>query len=192
MSPLEFYYDVASPYTYLAATRVDEIGAQADVPVVWRPFLLGAVFKATGNAPPALVRARGMYMLRDLGRWSAKMEEPFRFPSAFPINSLLAQRCLTATPDAERPALSLALMRAYWADNQDLSDRQVLLDLVGAERIAAAETPENKAALRLATEEAVQRGAFGSPTFFVGSEMFFGNDRMDFVLDAAKRGAAQP
>lgn len=189
MASLEFYYDVASPYTYLAATRVDQIGAQAGVDVVWRPFLLGAVFKATGNAPPALVRARGMYMLRDLGRWSAKMGEPFRFPSAFPIHSLLAQRVLTAASDAERPALSLALMRAYWADNQDLSDRGVLESLVGAERIAAAETPANKGALRLATEEAVQRGAFGSPTFFVGSEMFFGNDRMDFVLDAAKRAA---
>lgn len=190
MAALEFYYDVVSPYTYLAATRVEQIGAQAGLPVVWRPFLLGAVFKATGNAPPALVRARGAYMLRDLGRWSAKMDEPFRFPSAFPINSLLAQRCLTATPDAERPALSLALMRAYWADNQDLSDVDVLAALVGPDRIAAAQTPENKAALRLVTEEAVQRGAFGSPTFFVGGEMFFGNDRMDFVLDAAQRAAA--
>ena len=190
MASLEFYYDLASPYTYLAATRVEQLGAQAGVAVVWRPFLLGAVFKATGNAPPALVRARGMYMLRDLGRWAVRMDEPFRFPSAFPINSLLAMRCLTAASDAERPALSLRLMRAYWADDQDLSDRGVLQGLVGAERIAAAETPDNKLKLRACTDEAVRRGAFGSPTFFVGSEMFFGNDRMDFVLDAARDAAA--
>lgn len=180
---IEFFYDLTSPYSYLAMTQIERIEDATRVPVQWRPFFLGGVFKATGNAAPALVPSRGKHMVTDLMRWAERYNVPMRFPSRFPMNTLPAMRALLGVEDEERGRLSLALGHAYWAEDADLSDPAVLNDIMGAEAVARA--AEFKDALRANTDEAVSRGAFGAPTFFVDDQMFFGNDRIDFVIDAA-------
>ncbi|MGK0348501.1 MAG: 2-hydroxychromene-2-carboxylate isomerase, partial [Myxococcota bacterium] len=108
----------------------------------------------------------------------------FNFPSVFPTNSLLAMRALTLMPKGEREVPSLALGKAYWVDGKDLADPAVVAEHVGQDLVDRAR--DAKDALREATEEAIGRGAFGAPTFFVGDKMYFGNDRLHFVVRAAK------
>jgi 2-hydroxychromene-2-carboxylate isomerase len=185
---IEFFFDISSPDSYLAATQIEAVAARAGGTARWRPFLLGGVFKSVGNKPPASLPARGRYMLTDLYRWAAEYEVPFEFPSTFPMNSLLAMRALTATPESERPEAALALFQAYWGKDRDLTRPEVLATLIGEDPVMQAVTPEVKDALRVTTEEAITRGAFGAPTIFVGDEMFFGNDRLQFVEAALRRG----
>lgn len=186
---LELFFDVVSPYSYMACSRIDEVAVQHGVTVQWRPFFLGGVMKATGNKPPAQLPARGLYMLKDLTRWSTRLDVPFRFPSIFPMNTLAAQRILASEPDHDAMRdLAKRLFRAYWADDRDISDAAVLADIAGAEALARAQSPEAKAALRAPTDQAVARGAFGAPTFFLGDEMWFGNDRLEWAVEAAARG----
>jgi 2-hydroxychromene-2-carboxylate isomerase len=183
----EFFFDVASPYTYLAATRIDAAAADAGVTAIWRPFLLGAVLKATGNAPPALVPARGRYMFKDLQRWSKRLDIPLVLPSMFPTNTLTAQRILAASPDPQSLRTTAhALFQAYWADGRDIGDRSVLSDVLGQDLVDVAATDAAKDALRAHTTDAIERGAFGAPTFYVGDQMYFGNDRLDWALEAAR------
>ncbi len=189
MSQLELFFDVVSPYSYMACARVDAVAAEHGVTVRWRPFFLGGVMKATGNRPPAELPARGLYMLTDLQRWSARLGVPFGFPSIFPMNTLVAQRILASEPDHDAMRdLALRLFRAYWAEDRDISDPAVLADIAGAAALVRAATPDAKAALRDASDEAVSRGAFGAPTFYLGEQMWFGNDRLDWAVEAAARG----
>jgi len=186
---IEFFFDIGSPYTYLSATQIAALEQRTGQAVRWRTFLLGGVFKSVGNLMPAQVQGKAEYMLRDLHRWADRYGVPFSYSPFFPINSLLPMRALTALSDAERPEAALRVFRAYWAEGRNPSIPEVLTELVGAEAVARAESPEIKAALRANTDEAVARGVFGAPIFFVGDEMFFGNDRMDFVEEAALRTA---
>lgn len=193
---IEFFFDVSSPYSYLASTQIDQLEADTGLPVRWRPFLLGGVFKATGNSPPARVPPKASYMLQDLHRWADHYEIPFEMPADFPLNSLTTQRALVATAERDSEAvapLASRLFRAYWADGRDASDPEVVeqiaddLELPAADIVAAADEDDIKDRLRAITDEAVERGAFGAPTFFVGDEMFWGNDRLQFVREAAER-----
>ncbi len=184
-TPLEFFYDVGSPYSYLAACRLSRDAPNLDVQVIWRPLLLGAVFKATGNDMPARVAARGRYMLKDLIRWAHHEEVPFVFSRFFPISSLLPMRVIAGAPETAQPAIARRLFSAYWVDERDISDREVLEDLVGVEALQRTSEQGVKDALRASTEEAVERGAFGAPSLFVGDQLFFGNDRLSFALAAA-------
>lgn len=187
---LEFFYDVASPYTYLATTQIEAIAADCKAKLVWRPFLLGGVMKATGNRPPAELMPRARYMANDLVRWTKYYGVPMN--SLFPIyNSLLPMRVIAGTPEAQLPEVTHAVFRGYWVDQQDVTDPAVLTALVGADAVARANEQATKDRLRANTDEAVARGAFGAPTFFVGegesAEMFFGNDRLPFVEQALRR-----
>jgi 2-hydroxychromene-2-carboxylate isomerase len=194
---LEFFFDVGSPYSYLAATQVGRVGERAGAPVRWRPFLLGGVFKATGNDMPARLAAKARWMLSDLARWAELYGVPFQMSSRFPLNTLRTQRALVAAGrlygETAIPAYALALFQAYWADDRDVSaDAElralaVAAGLDGDAILQAIDEPGTKDALRLATEEAVQRGAFGAPTFFVGEAMFWGNDRL-VLVEADLRG----
>lgn len=187
---IEFFFDVGSPYSYLAATQVDAVGERAGAEVRWRPFLLGGVFKESGNDMPARVAAKARWMLADLGRWAEAYGVPFRFASRFPLNTLQAQRALTAAaqrwPESLRP-FALSLFRAYWVDDRDVSRPDEIgaaaegAGLDGDAVLAAAQEQEVKDLLRSWTSEAVERGAFGAPTFFVGEEMYWGNDRLDLM-----------
>ncbi len=184
MARLEFFFDVVSPYSYLASTQLDALAARTGAEVVWRPFFLGGVMKAVGNVPPASLPARAPYLFRDLMRWGRLYGVPISLPPVFPTLTLTAQRALVAMPASEIPAAAGRLFRAYWGSGRNIGDPAVLADLLPAEALAAAATPEAKAALVAASEEAVRRGAFGAPTMFVRDEMFFGNDRMHFVEEA--------
>jgi 2-hydroxychromene-2-carboxylate isomerase len=156
--------------------------------------LLGGVFKQAGNTPPASVPAKARYLLADLLRWSRHYGVPFRMSSHFPLNTLRPMRaCTFAHTRGRDHDFALALFRAYWVDDTDITrDEPItaaahIAGLDPQEVLAACENPEIKDALRKNTEEAFARGAFGAPTFFVGEELFWGNDRMDFVEDALKR-----
>ncbi len=191
MATLEFFYDFGSPYTYLASTQVEAVAARAGAALRWRPFLLGGVFKATGNRAPLETPAKGRHMLVDLQRWAHRLGVPLRFPATFPIPTVLALRCaLAAEAQGKLVPFSQAVFRAAWVDEQDVASPEVLagladdLDLDGAALVAAA--PGYKEALARSTAEAVERGAFGAPTFFVGDAMFVGNDRLDFVEEALR------
>lgn len=183
---VEFFFDVASPYSYLAALQVGRLEQHA--PVQWRPFLIGGVFKLAGNTMPAANPAKGQYMFQDLKRLFAYHGTPFRFPSVFPTNSLTAMRVLTAADPAQVPALALAIFNAYWAEDRNIADPDVLRALVGEELLARAADEAVKEALKATTEEAAQRGAFGAPTFFIGDDMYFGEDRI-WLMEHALQNA---
>lgn len=183
---IEFFFDVVSPYSFLAAIQIPRLEKLAEVE--WRPFLIGGVFKASNNIMPAANPLKGQYMFKDLKRLFAYYNEPFRFPSRFPMNSLHAMRCVTALPAADRPAASLKLFRAYWGEDRDLTDLAVLSELLGADVVARASDEGVKAELKETTESAATRGAFGAPTFFVGKDMYFGEDRI-FLIEHALQGA---
>jgi 2-hydroxychromene-2-carboxylate isomerase len=192
MATLEFFYDFGSPYSYLASTRVEDVARRTGASLRYRPFLLGGVFKATGNRAPLETVAKGRHMWVDLERWSRRLEVPLRRPQTFPIASLLALR--TAFEAERRGALgpfTHAVFRAFWGEGRDIAAREVLADighslgLDGPALVAAA--PEHKAALAASTDEAVARGAYGAPAFLVGSDLFMGNDRLDFVEEALAR-----
>ncbi len=196
MPTLEFFFDFTSPYSYLASTQVDAVAARAGGAVRWRPFLLGGVFKATGNRAPIELPAKARHMLVDLDRWARRYGVPYRFPSTFPLPSILALRCALAAEAAGRLVpFSQAVFRAAFAEERDISSPEVLAALAGqvgldgAAVVAAA--PSFKEALIRQTSEAVERGAFGAPALFVGDQLFIGNDRLDFA-EAALAAAAAP
>lgn len=187
---LDFYYDIASPYSYLAAHRLAKASRDVKVHVHWKPILLGGIFRATDNVMPASVPARGRYILRDLSRWAERAGTPFRFSSTFPHNSLVAMRALTAAPSEQVPDLSKRLFQSTWVDDRDLSDRAVVeaaLGDLGPELVNATQDPAVKAQLMTVTQEAIDAGVFGAPSFVVGTELFWGNDRLEMALDYAQR-----
>ncbi|MEO8923538.1 MAG: 2-hydroxychromene-2-carboxylate isomerase [Caldimonas sp.] len=190
---VEYFFDFGSPTSYLAWTQLPRIAAAAGAEIVWRPMLLGGVFKATGNASPVSVPAKGRWMNEDIARWAARYAVPFRHNSHFPINTLTLMRIATGL-QMRRPEnfdrYVEVVHRAMWEEPVNLGDPEVrgrtLADAgFDAEAFAAlAADPEVKARLIATTEEAVARGVFGAPTFFVGGAMYFGQDRLDFVRQA--------
>jgi 2-hydroxychromene-2-carboxylate isomerase len=186
---IEFFFDIASPYTYLASLQIDAIGERTGLEVQWRPFLLGGVFKATGNAMPVQVPARGAYLLQDLQRWAKQLDIPFVFPDFFPCNSLVPMRALTWLPKEERREAAQRIFHAHWIEGRNPQDLEILAELLGRQPVEGAGDPETKLALRSTTDEAVARGAFGAPSIFVGEELFFGNDRLQMVEEAARAAA---
>ena len=190
---LEFFFDFGSPTSYLAFTQVPRIAAERGARVAWRPMLLGGVFKATGNASPVSVPAKGRWMSGDIALWARRWGVPFVFNPAFPINTLTMMRGATGL-QMRQPDRFLAycdaVYRALWQQQRNLGDAAVLAATLAeagfdAEAfMAMVADAEVKAALVATTEEAVARGVFGAPTCFVGPAMFFGQDRLDFVSDA--------
>jgi 2-hydroxychromene-2-carboxylate isomerase len=196
---LTFWYEFASTYSWLAAERIEVLAAAADVRIHWRPFLLGPIFVAQGwnSSPFNLYSAKGNNMWRDLERHCAPMGlPPLTRPDPFPQNSLMAARVATALPDADRPAFSRAVYRAEFTQRKSIADRAVIAQIlndcalreVDADAaLAAAESPDNKAELRGATEQARSLGIYGAPSFTTGSgELFWGNDRLEQALAWAK------
>jgi 2-hydroxychromene-2-carboxylate isomerase len=192
MATLEFFYDFVSPYSYLASTRVEEVARRTGAELRWRPFLLGGVLKAADNKAPADTPAKYRHLKVDVGRWAGRLGVPLAFPEKHPFSTVLAMRCaLAAEARGKLVPFTHAAFRAAWVEGRDLTSPEVLSALatsVGLEGALVAAAPEYKAALVAQTEEAVRRGAFGAPTFFVGEEMFVGNDRLDFVEQALRAG----
>jgi 2-hydroxychromene-2-carboxylate isomerase len=186
---LEFYFDVGSPTAYLAWCRLEQLVAGHGLSVVKRPMLLGGVFKAAGSASPVSVPAKGRYMLeQDLPRFAARYGVPLNFSPHFPINTLTLMRGVFAARDACcEDAYVATVFRAIWVDAANMGDPAIVratLEKAGLDAQALMEgcaKPAVKQALIEATEEAVARGVFGAPTMFIGDDMFFGQDRLDFV-----------
>jgi len=190
--PLEFWFEFASTYSYPAAMRVEDAARAPGVSLVWRPFLLGPVFGAQGwnDSPFNIYPVKGRYMWRDLERVCAKLDVPFRRPSCFPRNGLLAARvALVGADEPWGPDFVRGIYRTNFADDRDIADQTVVsdvLDRVGADARAvleAAQSPDNKDRLRRQTEDAIELGIFGAPTFVSRGELFWGNDRLEDALD---------
>ncbi len=194
MATLEFFFDVGSPTAYLAHTQLPGIAARTGATIDYHPMLLGGVFKATGNRAPGEVPPKGAYMLRDLERYAARYGVPYAHNPNFPINTILMMRgAVAAQRLGQLPAYLDAIFRGMWVerapmqDPQEVGRRVVAAGIDIARLLALAEDQSVKDALRTNTEQAVARGAFGAPTFFVGNEMFFGQDRLDFVEEELRR-----
>lgn len=190
---VEFFFDVGSPASYLASTQLPALCAEQGARLVYRPMLLGGVFQATGNASPASVPSKGAYTQKDFQRFARRYGVPFQQNPFFPINTLVLMRALIGTQlhMPERfEALLAAVFKALWQDQLNLGEPQVVgevLTRAGFEPMAVlALTAQQdvKDALKASTEEAVRRGVFGAPSMFVGDELFFGQDRLDFVREA--------
>ena len=188
--PLEFYFDFSSPYGYFAAARIDDLAARHGRAVIWRPILLGAVFKTTGQQPLTTIPLKGAYAERDLYRSARLYGVPFRLPSKFPIAATGACRAFYFLSDQD-PALArrlaLELYRAYFADDRDITNPDVIVEIgtgLGADKdglTTALNDPALKDRLRAEVDAAIARGVFGSPYVIVDDEAFWGADRLDHV-----------
>jgi len=184
----EYFFDYVSPYSYLADSQVPALVERTGAELVYRPFFLGGVMQSAGNSPPATVPAKGRYMLTDLARWAQRYGLALEMNPHFPVMTVKPMRgALVALEQGCFPAYHLALFAAMWRDGKNVGDAEVLGEVLEAAGLDAAaflagiEKPEVKERLKANTAEAVERGAFGAPTFFVDGEMFFGNDRLDFL-----------
>jgi len=190
---VEFYFDFGSPASYLAATQLPALCEEAGAELIWKPMLLGGVFQATGNHSPATIPAKGPYMMKDLTRFARRYGVTFQFNPDFPINTLLLMRGAVGMQmkEPERFAAYVdAMYRAMWAEPRNLNDPATVgavLQEAGfdaGKMLALANSPDVKDRLKAVTQEAVERGIFGAPTMFVGKQMFWGQDRLDFVREA--------
>jgi 2-hydroxychromene-2-carboxylate isomerase len=203
---IEFFYDCSSPWTYLGFESIEKLGAELDVPIAWKPVLVGAVFNAVNPSVYAQranpVPAKWSYMLKDLADWATLQGLAIGFPpSIFPVNSANAMRaCIVADRHGSIVPFSRRVFQAYWSEDRDISSPAVLgacaadVGLDADELLSAAGSEELRAALRANTDDLIARGGFGSPTTFVaGSDMYFGNDRIPLVRHAlVARRAAGP
>ena len=199
MKRVEFYYDLVSPYSYLAYGRVKRVCEENRTELVLRPMLLGAVHKAVGLQAPIEIQNKGRYQLQDIHRWAGYYGLLMKFPEPFPFRTLKTMRAaLAGVGDLE--AFTREAFALYWEEggapkgfeeaDEDGPIREVArrIGRDPEEVLESATTGEAKEALKSATDEAVERGVFGAPTFFVGDEMFWGNDRLHFVEAALQKG----
>jgi 2-hydroxychromene-2-carboxylate isomerase len=192
---MQFWFDFASTYSYVAALRIADECAKAGVEVEYKPFLLGPIFNellGIKDSPFNVQPVRGRYMWRDLERLCAKHSLPWRRPSAFPRNSVLAAR-VACSAGAAIDTVTRAIYCANFAEDRDISDPEVVRQIVdgagadGRRLVELAQTPEVKTQLRANTTEAQRLGIFGAPDFVVGGELFFGQDRLEDAIAWARR-----
>ena len=190
---VEFYFDVGSPAAYLAWTQLPKIAREAGVEIEYRPFLLGGVFQATGNRSPMEVPAKGQYLQDDLARFARRYGVEFRHNPHFPINTLMLMRGALGLQMREPDRMERyvdAVYRAIWVDGKNMNDPATVaavLQQAGFDPeklLALASDQAVKDQLKVTTQDAVSRGVFGAPTFFVNNQMFWGQDRLDFVKEA--------
>ncbi len=195
--PIEFYFDFSSPYGYLAAHRVEEVGEAFGRKILWRPILLGVVFKASGQTPLVSQPLRGPYHKHDLMRTARRLKLPFQLPDGFPMATIAAARAFyaleTRSPD-DAKKLALALFDAAFQQGINISSRETVLGIAeknGFDRTVIAAGIEDEAVkerLKAETDGAIARNIFGSPFFVVDGEMFWGNDRIPDLKDRLATG----
>ena len=189
--PIDFYFEFASPYGYLASTQIDSIGARRGRGVRWHPIMLGAALKATGSKPLVEIPLKGPYMMRDLPRFARLLGVPFIVPPRMPANSLHASRAAVWLEERDGPeaakALAKAILQAHWGEGRDIGAPELVAEIAAplgvepAALLAAVADPAIKQRLKDETEASLERGVFGSPFIFVGGEPFWGVDRLDQV-----------
>jgi 2-hydroxychromene-2-carboxylate isomerase len=194
---IEFWYDFASTYSYLSAMRIETLAGAAGVAIEWRPFLLGPIFAAQGwtTSPFNLYPAKGRNMVRDIERLAAARGLRFALPAKFPQNSLMAARlALVGADEGWIAPFTRAVYAAEFANGADISDRGrmgTILQSLGldSERIfSRIEQPDLKERLKQQTGRAQAQGIYGAPSFLVGEELFWGDDRLEQALEWARRG----
>lgn len=200
-SELEFWFEFGSNYSYLSVMRIEDEAHRAGVRVLWKPFLLGPIFRALGveNSPFVLQKEKGAYMQQDMRRQCRKYGlAPWRMPGVFPRLGVLPSRIVVLAGNATWVgAFSRQVMLLNFVRDQDINQPEQIapilrsLGLSDADILAEAQSAAVKARLRSQTDAARARGIFGAPTFFVGTEMFWGNDRLDdalqFAADSGRR-----
>jgi 2-hydroxychromene-2-carboxylate isomerase len=193
MKTFEFWFDFGSPAAYLAFTQIPQIEAETGAKAIYRPMLLGGVFQATGNQSPATIPAKGKYIFNDFNRFAKRYDMPFSNNPHFPINTLLLMRGAAGLQQQQSErflAYCTAMFDAIWVNALNMNDPAT----VGGALLKAGFDPQKlmalandqatKDALKASTTEAVSRGVFGAPTFFVDGQMYWGQDRLDFVKEA--------
>jgi 2-hydroxychromene-2-carboxylate isomerase len=199
---IDFWYDFASTYSYVAAMRVAPLAEQSGVAVTWRPFLLGPIFQAQGlnNSPFNVFPVKGQYMWRDMERLCADIGAEFRRPEPFPQASLLAARvALVGLEQGWGEAFSRAVYHAEFAEGANIGEAATIVHVLQALKLSAddvlklAQSDPVKARLRTQTETAAALNIFGAPTFSTSDgEIFWGNDRLEQALQWALRQRAEP
>ena len=196
---IEAFFDCSSPWTYLAFRNLQQMAAEQQVAVRWRPILVGGVFNKVNPSVYAMrdnpIPAKWAYMLKDMQDWARRSGLTIHFPPRiFPINSVKAMRaCLWLEPLGRMAPFAAAVFEAYWSRQEDIASDAVLAALaqqVGADPQALLHgiaQPDVKTQLMANTDELIARGGFGSPTFFIGDDMYFGNDRLGLLMEAAQR-----
>jgi 2-hydroxychromene-2-carboxylate isomerase len=201
---IDFYFDISSPWTYLAFHNIQPLAAETGATIHWKPILVGGVFNSVNPSVYATrdnpVPAKVAYQLKDMQDWARHCGLAIKFPpTVFPVNSVKAMRgCLWLEPQGKLVSFATAAFEAYWGGDEDISRDEVLaricaqcgIDAAGF--LAGIAQQEIKDHLKANTEELIRRGGFGSPTIFVnGDDMYFGNDRLPLVRAALLRGAAK-
>jgi len=190
---VEFLFDFGSPAAYLAWTQLPRLASDTGAAVDAQPLLLGGVFQATGNRAPITVPLKGSYLFKDLNRFARRYGVPLVMNPHFPINTITLMRIDVGLLDAGHAQLQAyrdAVFRAIWVERRNMGDADTVAEVLTAAGLdapalmAMAADPRVKEALKTRTQQAVERGVFGAPTFFVGDEMFWGQDRLDFVRAA--------
>ncbi|MBA2693409.1 MAG: 2-hydroxychromene-2-carboxylate isomerase [Rubrobacter sp.] len=199
MGRVEFYYDLVSPFSYLAQTQIDRIRAETGAEITWRPMLLGAVHKLSGNSAPITVPAKGRYSFKDIRRWAGHYGAPMKFPEAFPFKTITSMRAAVFCEERgkleefTREAFKLYWEEGHSPDGLEADETGQVSEVAGRigmepeEILEGASEQRVKDKLKEETERAVERGVFGAPAFFVGDEMFWGNDRLHFVEGALSK-----
>jgi len=191
---VEFYFDVGSPTAYLAHKRLKQLKLEYGCSIIYHPVLLGGLFKASGNSSPVTVPAKGRYMMmEDLPRFAKRYNVPLNTNPHFPINTLnLMRGAVSALNEAYFDTYIDTIFNAIWVESRNMGDVDTVIGVLsdaGLDSKAileATQNPEVKQQLISNTEQAVERGLFGAPTMFVDGEMFFGQDRLQFVEAALK------
>ena len=200
MAEVECFFDCSSPWTYFAFVSLLRMQDEIGVTVQWRPFLVGGVFNAVNpsvhNSRSAPVPLKSAYSKKDQQDWARYLGLAMHYrPTVFPVNSVKAMRaCIVLEPEGKLVPFAAATFKAYWVDNKDISQVPILTEIcqelgIDAQKLLAATDQQPvKDTLRANTQEAIDRGSFGSPTMFVGGDdMYFGNDRMPLIKDAVLR-----
>ena len=198
MKSVEFYFDLGSPYSYLAYYHLLQMAEQQEIQIVYKPILLGGVFKATGNRSPIEIPVKGVYSILDMQRWAEYYQIPMQMNPHFPMNTLTLMRILTGVQllhlEKFEQVLKL-LFDAMFGTPQNLNEPTVLAEVLKPsgfsveDIMSMVQSDVVKQKLITETEQAIQRGLFGAPTFFVGDEMYWGQDRLHFVEQALNKAS---
>lgn len=194
---IEFWFEFASTYSYLSAMRIGKLCADRQITLEWKPFLLGPLFARNGwtDSPFNIYPTKGVYMWRDMERQCDRLGLPLHRPSQFPRGSVLAARIIAAQPDAPWiGAFVTTVYTANFAEDRDIATPEVIGDILtqlgqpAPDLIAATQQDAIKNALRAQTEQAMEHGLFGAPSFRVDSELFWGDDRLEQALEWCETG----
>ena len=198
MKSVEFYFDLGSPYSYLAYYRLLQMAERQEIQIVYKPILLGGVFKATGNRSPIEIPVKGAFSILDMQRWAEYYHIPMQMNPHFPMNTLTLMRILTGVQllhvEKFEQVLKL-LFDAMFGTPQNLNEPAVLAEVLKPsgfsveDIMSMVQSEVVKQKLITETEQAIQRGIFGAPTFFVGDEMYWGQDRLHFVEQALNKAS---